>query len=946
MRRTVLLGALGAIVGVILLLPAEAYSIEPAWQAVVSGTGSIRIESSGQEVAKLTPGLFEATWKSASMAEGTPGQEAGGDVLRGKIRAPGGAIVEVETRILASKDGAQCEYRLTPQSGIRLNSLHVTLELPSSRWAGGRFEADGKAGSLPAQMKETGLHSARTRALRLFDESGASLALDFGESTNVLVQDDRQWGPTFSVRIGPSMGETDWPAGKSLSLGFTLGGSGGLKVEKDEPVTIQAGAEWLPLDASQDVEPGSALDFSQVILRKGPAGDLGRVIVTPEGHFAFAQQPKDPVRFYGVNLCFSALYLDREVADRLADRLWRLGYNAVRIHHYEGELVERPVGGRMRLRPGKLDQLDHLFAALKRRGMYVTTDLFVSRPVAAAEIYPGMKGDIGMDEYKMAVHVNERAYEDYKAFARALLDHVNPYTRLRYADDPALAWVSLVNEDCPGNFTGSLKGPLRDDWQGAWNRWLAARYPGRPALVSALGKLPDDQDPAKGTVPLQDAWGNQPTSTVFNVFLATVERDFFERTRRFLREELRCEALLTDINAWHNPVQMQAVRTAFDYVDDHFYVDHPEFIERPWSLPSRCSNTSPIASGARGGRPCAFTRMFGKPFTITEFNYSSPGRFRGVGGILTGALGAVQDWDGVWRFAYSHSRDNIAWPSAMNYFDLAADPLNQAAERASLCLFLRGDLAPAAHSICLRATSDELLQSPVTSRDKTPPWHGLAWLTRVGWAIGDSSSEPNRLTLGLEALNDRSTLEVVSEVRRRGWLLDANRTDLQLNRFQSENSQVIIDAKENVLTLNTARTVGGFAPAGKRIETGAATVEIRDTDATVWVSSLDNQPIATSRRMLITHLTDLQNTETRYADRRRKVLLAWGRLPHLVHAGAAEVSLRLKDPSKAKVHRLSASGKREGEVADVRKEAGAVRIPLSVSWNGKACLCYEVVVGE
>ena len=63
-----------------------------------------------------------------------------------------------------------------------------------------------------------------------------------------------------------------------------------------------------------------------------------------------------------------------------------------------------------------------------------------------------------MDEYKMAVHVNERAFEDFKDFSRALLDHVNPYTKLRYADDPALAWLSLVNEDNPGNFIGRLEG--------------------------------------------------------------------------------------------------------------------------------------------------------------------------------------------------------------------------------------------------------------------------------------------------------------------------------------------------------------------------------------------------------------------------------------------------------------------------------------------------------
>ena len=35
------------------------------------------------------------------------------------------------------------------------------------------------------------------------------------------------------------------------------------------------------------------------------------------------------------------------------------------------------------------------------------------------------------------------------AFARALLTHTSPYTHRRYADEPALAWLSLINE---GNF--------------------------------------------------------------------------------------------------------------------------------------------------------------------------------------------------------------------------------------------------------------------------------------------------------------------------------------------------------------------------------------------------------------------------------------------------------------------------------------------------------------
>ena len=721
-------------------------------------------------------------------------------------------------------------------------------------------------------------------------------------------------------------------------------------MEEDRPVTIQPGPNWLPLDVTLDIEPGSALDFSDVIPRHQPAGKYGRVIVNQAGKFAFADRPNEAVRFYGVNLCFSAHYLKHDVADRLADRLYRLGYNALRIHHYERELVDRSSRDAIRLLPERLDELDYLFAALKKRGIYVTTDLFVSRPVPNARIYPGLTGDMGMREYKMAVHVNERAYEDFKDFTRILLDHVNPYTNVRYADDPALSWLSLVNEDNPGNFISGLEGPLRDDCQRAWNRWLAKRYPSGAALTKAIGKLPANQDPSNGTVPLQRVDAKSPATVQFNVFLAEMEQDFFDRARRFLRDELRCNALLTDMNAWTNPVQLQAVRGSFDYVDDHFYVDHPRFLERRWSLPSKCPNTSPIASGATGGRSCAFTRLFGKPFTITEFNYSSPGRFRGVGGILTGALGALQDWDGLWRFAYSHRRDSVSQPAALNYFDVASDPLNLAAERASLCLFLRGDLQPAKHSISIGVTKNQLLTAPTTSRDKSPSWDELAWLTRVGWRLTDrqssgSSDEALLPMVGgrLDPFADDAGDRIVNGMRENGWLDSDNRTNLAENRLVSENGQVVIDAPTNTFVLDTERTAGGFAMAGARIEAKDVTVQIQETDATVWVSSLDEQPIRSSKRLLITHLTDLQNTDARYADRARRILLSWGRLPHLVHTGQATVALKLSNAARAKVYGLATSGKRTGEI-DTTSQANRLVIPLSVSNNGKARMLYEIVL--
>ncbi|MCX6903429.1 MAG: hypothetical protein NTW03_08120 [Verrucomicrobia bacterium] len=117
-----------------------------------------------------------------------------------------------------------------------------------------------------------------------------------------------------------------------------------------------------------------------------------------------------------------------------------------------------------------------------------------------------------------------------------------------------------------------------------------------------------------------------------------------------------------------------------------------------------------------------------------------------------------------------------------------------------------------------------------------------------------------------------------------------------------------------------------------------------DTDATVWVSSLDGKTIATSQQLLVTHLTDLQNSETRYGDRTRQVLPDWGRLPHLVRAGRAVVVLRLANARQAKVFALAVTGKRLGQVAAKISGDGRLSIPLSVSADGQARMLYEVEI--
>jgi hypothetical protein len=334
-----------------------------------------------------------------------------------------------------------------------------------------------------------------------------------------------------------------------------------------------------------------------------------------------------------------------------------------------------------------------------------------------------------------------------------------------------------------------------------------------------------------------------------------------------------------------------------------------------------------------------------------------------VGGILTGALGAVQDWSAIWRFAYSHNRNSEFEPRPAGYFDLAGDPLSQAADRASICLFRRGDMMPAKHSIAIAMMSDELLKTPKSARSVVPSWDWLALVTRVGTVVAKNSNDLSGAdlvlplpwsalasgdaprTLAVDPYAKDAGEKILAELRRRGWASQANPTDIKALRFQSETGELTVDGPADVLTLDTPRTAGGYAPAGKKIETRAVSIAIEDTDATVWVSSVDNAPIAESGRLLVTHLTDLQNSGARYRDKAKRVLLAWGGLPHLVRKGRATVAIHTKNASKARVWGLATSGKRLDEIKTSAAD-GAFVIPLDVNAGGKARMLYEVEIGR
>jgi len=729
-----------------------------------------------------------------------------------------------KSTLLARGQGAELTAEITSVREQRPESVVLALELPMDAIAGGKWKTNtGKSGEFAPEWDGKTVHVFSDQLTRFTLEGvkGGAFSLVFPTSTKVMLQDNRRWAKSFTLRISDAQERgRDFNAGAQRAFACRVESAEGTKVEIDHGVDILPGEDWIALDYRKDIEAGSALDFSNQGFLDAPAGKYGW-LKNDHGHFVFERLPGKKQRFYGINLCFTACFPDHALADQLVTRLVRLGYNTVRIHHYERGAMEGAADG-LALNAENMDRLDYLLAKCREKGIYYTTDLFTSRPVAWRAIGIDRDGMVEQQVYKNMVLVHEPAFENWKAFTRNLLNHVNPYTGIAYKDDAAMPLISLINE-------GTLS-------------WCWDKIKDESAMKSKW-----------------EAWKASTGKDSRTEFTAALERDFVKCATAFMKNELHAKALLTNQNCSGGDKPMMEVRRElYEYVDSHFYVDHPHFLVKNWQLPSKCGNGNPVQARTLTPVAVARVRQPHLPFTITEWNFSGPGMFRGVGGIMTGAVAALQDWDGLWRFAYSHNRENLKdGIGAPGYFDVGTDPLGQAGDRASIMLFLRGDLS-----------AEGMGADPAKSR----------------------------------ALR--------------------------------------IDRDRGSFALDTAKTAGGFVPSG-RLASGAVSFDCGEVATTLWASSLDGEPLTASKRILVTHLTDVQGKGCRYADSEKKILLKWGNMPPLVRNGEAKVSIAVAHPEAFTVWALATTGRRLEQVP-AKVVDGKLVFTAAVKGKNGARMLYEL----
>lgn len=762
---------------------------------------------------------------------------------------------------------------------------------------------------------------------------------------------------------------------RTLALALTLATSGWAAASTPAAAIPSGSADtsdWFPFPFPLNDTNLDAIDLSGFL--DAPAGKHGFVSARPDGHFYFASGSR--ARFFGTNVVGPGCWPTKEKAPITAARLAKYGVNLLRFHAFDspsGKMIDYARGNSQHLNADALDRLDYFIAELKKRGIYVYLDLLDYRKFTSAD---GVKdGDAFTSNWagsmKGASIFDERMIELQQDYATKLLTHRNPYTGLRYVDDPAVAVVEVTNENTIFYFFrmgGLSQQSYRDELTRRWNQWLLERHPTRVALEQAWRRtsgqppLLAEEDPAKGTVqiPFGGADRMRPDNAkresdplMGEKRIADLYRFFEEIQRHYYR------TMISHVKAIGVRVPIAGSNQSFHEVDTRIEGDMTDFISRNqyWrhpnvqAKPPQFSNEPMVRVDIPTQRnplsDIASTSIAGRPQAVAEYNFPWPNDYRCEGWLMSTAYACLQDWDMLLLFSYDAEDKRLA------FFKSQSDPARWGTFPAAALMFHRRDVAVAHNEVhVVRTKEDTYTPRPDNRYAKATNHRYLTFMSKVRNVFVDDAyrgDAPLVLAAGLSAKANVEGKAKVIRLPEKPWekwlyppFVDAARTagargyarmDPSARRLDSDTGELSLNYERGRLTINTPRTKSaiGTLDAGT-IDLDGLRIDAGTGFATITATSLDGARIGTSRRLLLTAVGRARNTGQLITPPAKPTtstmswqLSAVGDPPVIVEPVRARV--RLAIPGGATVHALDPTGRRI-RTLDAAASNGAVEIDL------------------
>ena len=619
-----------------------------------------------------------------------------------------------------------------------------------------------------------------------------------------------------------------------------------LQAAKEASPALTMGQRYGNPDHSKWFRGALAWDTSPVDLTflnrdDRPAGRHGFVKADGD-HFVF--EDGTPVRFWGANLAASALFsTPRQNVAKQAHRLAQLGYNLMRIHHHDSDWVNPNIFDRQfkdsrHLNAKSLDALDWWIKSLKDEGIYVWIDVNVGRQLAPKDPVRFGAGEIKKhgNEFKGFCYYNDDLQKLMIELQHNYLNHINKYTKTSYKEEPAVMGVLITNENDVTAHQGFAMLPDKNN--PAHNAVFTRAY---KAFARQSG-LADDR--------VFQIWQPGPGK----VYSSDREHKFNQTMIEDLRA-LGVKAPIATTNYWGNESLFSVPSlTDGDVIDVHSYGQSESISTNP----RRDANFLHWIAAAQ---------VYGKPLTITEWNVQYPQVDRFTAPLYLASIAALQGWDAP--MIYNYSQASISAPGQPEEWSTFFDPALTGVMPAAALAYRQGHVSPAKTTYCLM-----LNQAQLFGRELNPATS----------ATIRTLTEQSRLTIGMPSIKELPWLKASEPSADTTVLTDPDHDFIPAGQafVRSDTGELLRNWKYGIQTIDTPKTqaVSGWIE-GKTLKTRDASFLFNNPKATVALTSLDSQPLNSSRFILITAMA-------------RVVASPGARMPMLSEPVVGSISLQTK----------------------------------------------------
>ena len=690
---------------------------------------------------------------------------------------------------------------------------------------------------------------------------------------------------------------------------FCLSNSGFVPSGATKPSVAAAAAgkpdAWFPVTADIDVfSAKSVIDMSGLL--HTPAGKFG--FLKREGAGLKFEQSAKPVKFWGVDASVEEKNSPEDMALRCR-YFAKYGINMVRQHPLFGFLGPLRNG---QFDAKKMDLWDRWCAELKKHGIYMTWSVFYPLRISADDGYPPEllaeleKGGDGLYSTMGLVNISRHLQDLELKYVKALLNHVNPYTKLAYKDEPALAVLEVHNEDCvffhnPLTALASNKPPKHAQLlRKMFCEWAKKKYATDEALQKAWG---NKDSLASGELRFYGTWQMTPQRPQVDSqaklgdeirFLTDLQHEYYTRRMKELREECGYKAV-TVTTAWiteaiASPANLYC-DTAGDMIDRHNYFgggagEHA-------IKAGMVKNETHLAQPGSGILSSGFFQVEDQPFCMTEWTQCPPNQWKAEMAPLFAFYGmGLQGWDASYHFAADGPRIGDGWPKLSYY---CTDTPHYIGQFPALAFALaKGHIkaAPLAAARRLKLnslfTGADPLQQGITASGGT----GADFKTAAGTQTPNEVLAIGRVTVSFDGKEPESV----------DW---SKYWDKEKKIVRSMTGELVWDYNRRVVLLQAPKTqaVVGFAGGGGgggEYDLPGVKVAVSTPFVSLLFTPLDDAPLDKSRHILITALARDKQTNAQYSADGSQ-LIALGGPPLLLEPVQAVIMLKGAPPQEVTV---------------------------------------------